>query len=96
MMNSAAASARYGVCTSAASAAGAAPAPGALGAGAARIRVAPTYGPIVVPSELKACVSVSRLDAVRAGPRIVTYGFAATCNSVIPDASTNSAPRNST
>ena len=29
-----------------------------------------------------------------AGPRIVTYGFAATCKSVIPDASTNSAPRN--
>src|SRR5262245_66010481 len=47
-----------------------------------------------VPKELNACVSVRRLEAVACGPRIATYGFAATCSSVMPDARTKRAPRN--
>ena len=60
-----------------------------------RITKAPKMGPTTVPNELNACVRFSRLDAVRAGPSTVTYGFAATCSAVIPAASTISAPRNS-
>ena len=59
------------------------------------MRNAPKIGPATVPSELNAWVRFSRLDAVRAGPSTVTYGFAATCSAVIPAASTISAPRNS-
>src|SRR5579862_5933119 len=55
----------------------------------------PKYGPIVVPNELNACVRFNRLDAVSGGPSTDTYAFAATCNAVIPAASTISAPRNS-
>ena len=50
---------------------------------------------MVVPSELKAWVSVSRDDAVSGFPSTATNGLAATCSSVIPDASTNSASRKS-
>ena len=62
---------------------------------AARIRSPPTYGAIVVPSELKAWVRFRRLEAVRAGPSTVTYGLAATCSTVTPAASTISAARKS-
>ena len=51
-------------------------------------------GAMNVPSELNAWVRVSRLDAVDGLPRIATNGFAETCKSVMPDASTNSASRN--
>ncbi len=51
-------------------------------------------GAIVVPNELKACVSVSREDAVSGLPSTATNGFAATWSSVMPAASTKSAPRN--
>jgi hypothetical protein len=48
-----------------------------------------------VPSELKAWVRLSRLEAVRDGPSTVTYGLAATCRAVTPVASTISAAKNS-
>jgi len=54
----------------------------------------PSVGAIVVPSELKAWVSVSRLDAVAASPSTVTYGLAATCKIVMPAASTKKASKN--
>ena len=57
------------------------------------IKALPSNGANVVPSELKACVSVRRAEADRAGPRMATYGLAATCRMVMPEASTNSAPR---
>ena len=60
-----------------------------------RIKALPSSGASVVPSELKAWVRVSRAEAYRAGPRMATYGLAATCKMVMPDASTNSAPKNS-
>ena len=60
-----------------------------------RINRLPRYGAMVVPSELNACVRFKRLDAVSGGPRTATYGFAATCNAVMPAASTISAPRKS-
>ena len=53
------------------------------------------YGATNVPSELNACVRFSRLDAVRAGPSTATYGFAETCNMVMPAARMISAARNS-
>src|SRR5882724_11782357 len=66
------------------------------GASAApRISQLPNHGASVVPSELKACVRFRRLEAVRGGPRIATYGFADVCSMVIPAASTISAVRNS-
>ncbi len=37
-----------------------------------KISQPPMIGPIVVPKELKACERLSRLEAVRSGPRIVT------------------------
>ena len=49
---------------------------------------------MVVPSELNACVSVRRDEAVSGLPSAATNGFAATWSSVIPDASTKSASRN--
>src|SRR5216683_190291 len=54
----------------------------------------PRYGPTVVPSELNACVKFNLLDAVSGGPSTDTYAFAATCNAVIPAASTINAPKN--
>src|SRR5260221_11613176 len=66
------------------------------GAGAApRMSQLANLGASVVPSELKACVRFKRLEAVRGGPRIATYGFAEVCSMVIPAASTISAVRNS-
>ncbi len=58
------------------------------------MRIEPKAGASVVPSELNACVSVSRDEAVSGLPRTATKGLAATCSSVMPDASTKSAPRN--
>src|SRR5438270_9298806 len=66
------------------------------GASAApRISQLPNRGASVVPRELKACAKFKRLEAVRGGPRIATYGFAEVCNIVMPAASTISAVRNS-
>ena len=48
---------------------------------------------MAVPSELSACASVRRLELVCSGPSNATYGLAATCSTVMPVASTNSAPR---
>ena len=62
---------------------------------ALRISSPPSFGAIVVPSELKACVRSNRLEAVAGLPRTTTYGFAATCRPVMPAARTMSAPRNS-
>ena len=59
-----------------------------------KINKPPRYGPMVVPSELKACVKFNRLDAVSGGPKTETYALAATCSAVIPAASTISAPKN--
>ena len=42
----------------------------------------------MVPKELKACVIVNRLEAVSGFPKMVTYGLAATCNKVMPEAKT--------
>ena len=55
----------------------------------------PNCGAMVVPSELKAWDSVRRAEAVSGLPSTATNGLAATCRSVMPDASTNSASRNS-
>ncbi len=49
---------------------------------------------MVVPAELKACARFSRLEAVRSGPRMVTYGLAAICNMAKPRPTTNNPPRN--
>src|ERR1700683_5435166 len=48
-----------------------------LGA-ALRMKRPPSNGPRNVPNELNAWVRFKRLDAVFAGPRTATYGFAAT------------------
>ena len=61
---------------------------------AARISAEPNSGPIMVPNELKACASVSRLCARAGSPRPATSGLAATWTRVMPPASTNSAARN--
>src|SRR5205823_677791 len=64
------------------------------GASAApRMSQLPNRGASVVPSELKAWVRFKRLDAVRGGPRMATYGFAEVCKTVIPAASTINAVR---
>ena len=47
-----------------------------------------------VASELNACVSVRRDDAVSGFPRTATNGFAATCRTTMPVASTKNANRN--
>ena len=60
----------------------------------ARMMPDPNTGAMAVPSELMAWVSVNRLGAVSGLPSTATNGLAATCSSVIPDASTNSANRN--
>src|SRR6476646_7013355 len=54
----------------------------------------PNRGASVVPSELKACVRFNRLEAVRGGPRIATYGLAEVCRMVMPAARTIKAVRN--
>ena len=59
-----------------------------------RISRPPNSGASVVPSEFSACARVSRLELVFSGPSSATYGLAATCSTVMPVASTNSAPRN--
>ncbi len=59
-----------------------------------KINAEPTYGKIVVPSELNACANVRRLCAVAGLPSSTISGFATTCTTVIPAASTNSAVRN--
>src|SRR5690606_29031476 len=59
-----------------------------------RMSIDPKIGAMVVPSELNACVKFSLLEAVSGLPKIVTYGFAATCNRVMPDAKTKKAVRN--
>src|ERR1700686_5487380 len=61
---------------------------------APRMSQLPNLGASVVPSELKACVRFKRLEAVRGGPRIATYGLAEVCSAVIPAASTINAVRN--
>ena len=58
-----------------------------------RINVEPTLGKIVVPSELKNCAKVRRLDAVLGAPSRLINGLATTCTVVMPIASTNSAIR---
>src|SRR5450432_232530 len=63
-------------------------------AAAPRIRRLPNFGATVVPRELKACVRLSRLDAVSAGPRMATYGLADVCKTVMPAARTINAVRN--
>ena len=55
----------------------------------------PNRGASVVPNELKACVRFKRLEAVRGGPRIATYGLAEVCRMVMPAARTINAIRNS-
>jgi hypothetical protein len=47
-----------------------------------------------VASELKACVSVRRDDAVSGLPSTATNGLAATCKMTMPVASTKNANRN--
>src|ERR1700745_190958 len=59
-----------------------------------RMKRPPKKGARNVPSELNACVRLSRLDAVSGFPKTVTYGLAATCRQVIPAANTIRAPRN--
>src|ERR1700730_12435835 len=54
----------------------------------------PSNGAMVVPRELNAWARFKRLAAVFGGPRTATYGFAETCKTVIPAASTISAARN--
>src|ERR1700743_1202014 len=61
---------------------------------APRINRLPNFGAIVVPKELNACVRFKRLEAVRGGPRTVTYGLAEVCSTVMPAARTISAARN--
>src|ERR1700743_725927 len=61
---------------------------------APRINRLPNFGAIVVPKELNACVIFKRLEAVRGGPRTVTYGLAEVCSTVMPAARTISAARN--
>src|SRR6267142_3990144 len=61
---------------------------------ALRMNQLPNQGATVVPSELKAWVRFNRLDAVRGGPRMATYGLAEVCKTVIPAARTMSALRN--
>src|SRR3954468_19802811 len=56
-----------------------------------KIRRAPTNGKTAVPNELNAWVKFNLLDAVSGLPSTETYGFAATCNTVIPAARTMSA-----
>ncbi len=58
-----------------------------------RIRIAPTYGNTVVPSELKAWAKVRRLCAVCGAPSSEIRGLATTCTIVMPEASTNRATR---
>src|ERR1700692_4154526 len=58
------------------------------------MRIDPTYGNMVVPSELNACAKVKRLLAVRAGPSIEIKGFETTWTVVMPEASTNKATKN--
>ena len=53
----------------------------------------PKIGAMAVPSEFNACARVRRLELVCSGPSSATYGLAATCSTVMPVASTNSAPR---
>src|SRR5271170_5329337 len=59
-----------------------------------RISSPPIFGAIVVPSELKAWVRSSRLDAVSCLPKRSTYGLADTCRPVMPVARTSNAARN--
>ena len=59
-----------------------------------KISMEPTRGKMVVPSELNACANVSRLDAVAGSPSMEISGFATTCPTVIPEASTKRAARN--
>src|ERR1700727_305877 len=61
---------------------------------APRMSQLPNFGASVVPRELKACVKFKRLEAVRGGPRIATYGLAEVCKTVMPAASTIRALRN--
>src|SRR5579859_1022915 len=59
-----------------------------------RISNEPTKGKTVVPSELKACANVSRQCTVAEGPSSEINGFATTCTTVIPAATTNKASKN--
>ena len=61
-----------------------------------RIKYEPSNGAAVVPIEPTPWTSVNLDDAVREGPKIVTYGFAATCSTTMPIAIINSAARNNT
>ncbi len=51
-----------------------------------KINKAPIAGAIAVPRELKACDKFNLLEALSSVPKTATYGFAATCNNVIPPA----------
>src|SRR3569623_509957 len=64
-------------------------------ASGARIRIDPTNGKIVVPTELNACAKVSRLCAVRGGPSRLINGLATIWTSTTPVARMNRATRNS-
>ena len=59
-----------------------------------RIKAEPTYGKMVVPSELNACANVRRLCTVAGGPRSEINGFATTCTMVMPAATMNRATKN--
>src|ERR1035438_7461881 len=60
-----------------------------------RINAPTTSGPEAWPTELKACARVSRAGALSSGPRMVTYGLAAVCKAVTPEAITKIAVKKS-
>ena len=66
---------------------------GEIGLAPRRMSIEPKKGAINVPTELNACAILSRLEAVAAGPMMVTYGFAATWPVVMPAARMTTAIR---
>ena len=59
-----------------------------------RIRIDPTVGNMVVPSELNACAKVNRLLTVAGFPSMEISGLATTCTVVMSAAKTNNASKN--
>src|SRR5580704_3231376 len=58
-----------------------------------RMKAAPKIGVTTAPTELKDCARFKRRSELSGGPRIVTYGFAATSSTPCPHAMTKSANR---
>src|SRR6266581_2958052 len=58
-----------------------------------RMNAAPTIGVTTAPTELKDCARFKRRSELSGGPRIVTYGLAATSSTPCPHAITKSAKR---